>query len=503
MKTGEGWMSEEMVYRKKDGRRVYGLLSVSPVKDELGQVVESRSIIIDITERKLAEEALQKKNYELGERVKELNCLYGISSLVEKSGTFSQEIFQGVVNLIPQSWQDPDITCARIILEDKVYSSSKFNETQWRQTANIASNGEKVGSVEVFYLEAKPEEAEGPFLREERLLLNVIAELLGRTTGRKRAEEALRESENKHRVLFETMAQGAVYQDADGMIISANPAAESILGLTLDEMQGRTSLDPRWKTIHEDGSDFPGETHPSMVALGSGKAVFNVIMGVYHPRDEEWRWINVNAVPEYKPGAAEPFRVYTTFTDITEAKRAKEALQANEERFRKLSIEDPLTGIFNRRYFFEQGAKVVNRSVKDDGDVCLGMLDIDNFKKTNDEYGHQAGDYILREFAGIVSGCIRPDDILARYGGEEFVVVYHDCELREATRIMTRVKEIVERHIFKFNDIEIRTTVSGGIAYFGEVDSRGTILEDMVKLADKRMYMAKQHGRNRIVYQDL
>jgi PAS domain S-box-containing protein len=105
LKGGEAWVSEEMVYRKKDGRRVYGLLSVSPVKDELGQVVESRSIIIDITERKLAEEALQIKNYELGERVKELNCLYGISNLVEKSGTFSLEIFQGVVNLIPPSWQ--------------------------------------------------------------------------------------------------------------------------------------------------------------------------------------------------------------------------------------------------------------------------------------------------------------------------------------------------------------------------------------------------------------
>jgi PAS domain S-box-containing protein len=156
-------------------------------------------------------------------------------------------------------------------------------------------------------------------------------------TERRRAEEALQESEERHRQLFETMAQGVVYQAADGQITSANPTAEQILGLTLDQMQGRTSLDPRWKAIHEDGSDFPGEQHPSMVALKSGKKVHNVTMGVFNPLKDEYRWINVNAVPQFKPGESTPYQVYTTFEDITDRRRAEKALRENEERHRLIS----------------------------------------------------------------------------------------------------------------------------------------------------------------------
>ncbi|MCH7858482.1 MAG: PAS domain S-box protein [Candidatus Marinimicrobia bacterium] len=138
------------------------------------------------------------------------------------------------------------------------------------------------------------------------------------------AEEALRESEEKHRTLFETMVQGVVYQSADGQIISANHAAERILGLTLDQMQGRTSMDPSWRAIHEDGSDFTGETHPAMIALTSGEEVNDVVMGVLHSDHEQYYWININAVPQFRPGEDKPFQVYTTFEDITERKRAED-----------------------------------------------------------------------------------------------------------------------------------------------------------------------------------
>ena len=95
--------------------------------------------------------------------------------------------------------------------------------------------------------------------------------------------EILRESEEKYRTLFDTMAQGVVYQDKNGEIISANHSAEEILGLTIDQMAGKTSNDPNWKSIHEDGTEFKGETHPAMVALKTGKKVKNVIMGVFDP----------------------------------------------------------------------------------------------------------------------------------------------------------------------------------------------------------------------------
>ena len=119
-------------------------------------------------------------------------------------------------------------------------------------------------------------------------------------TERKRAEQALRASEQRYRTLFETMVQGVVYHDAEGLITSANPAAERILGLTLDQMQGRASVDPRWRAIHEDGSDFPGDNHAAMVALRTGKPVLGVVMGVCNATEQRHRWIIIDAVPEFQ-----------------------------------------------------------------------------------------------------------------------------------------------------------------------------------------------------------
>ena len=96
------------------------------------------------------------------------------------------------------------------------------------------------------------------------------------------------------------------------------PAAEKILGLTLDQMKGRTSIDPRWKALTEDGSPLPGEKHPAMVALRTGKPVFGFVMGVSNVRFDQTRWILVNATPEFLPESEKPHQVFTTFEDITD-----------------------------------------------------------------------------------------------------------------------------------------------------------------------------------------
>ena len=140
-------------------------------------------------------------------------------------------------------------------------------------------------------------------------------------TPQKRAEESLRKSEQKFRTLFETMSQGVLLQGADGKIILANPAAERILDLPLALMQERSLTDRHWRAIQEDGSDFPKENDPSIVALRTGKLVQNVVMGVFSVKAESYSWLTINAVPQFMPGEDRPYQVFITLEDITFSKR--------------------------------------------------------------------------------------------------------------------------------------------------------------------------------------
>jgi PAS domain S-box-containing protein len=140
---------------------------------------------------------------------------------------------------------------------------------------------------------------------------------IGIALARRRAAEALRDSEKRFRELFLTTPWGVVYQNADGFITQANQAAERMLGLSLSQMQGRTSTHPEWRAVKKDGSAFPGDEHPSMVALRTGKVQKDVVMGVYNPRRKAYNWININAVPQFRPGKDRPYEAYTTFEEIT------------------------------------------------------------------------------------------------------------------------------------------------------------------------------------------
>ena len=131
----------------------------------------------------------------LHERVKELSCLYGIAKLIEQSAHSIDRIFSGTAEIIPPSWQFPEITCARIRLDDRVYCSSGFCESPWVQTAPIKVFGESTGLVEVFYLEQMPESDEGPFLKEERALIDAIAERLGTACEHIRTLEQLKKEQ--------------------------------------------------------------------------------------------------------------------------------------------------------------------------------------------------------------------------------------------------------------------------------------------------------------------
>ncbi|NJK64896.1 MAG: GAF domain-containing protein, partial [Synechococcaceae cyanobacterium SM2_3_1] len=137
--------------------------------------------------------------------------------------------------------------------------------------------------------------------------------------------------ENDAHALLATLAEGVVLHQANGDIVFANDAATRILGLSRDELLGRSSLDPRWHTIHEDGSSFPGHQHPAMLTLHSEKSQRSVIMGVQLP-DERLVWISINTQPLYQPQDHQLIGVIASFFDITELKQAEQQLLAQLER---------------------------------------------------------------------------------------------------------------------------------------------------------------------------
>jgi len=151
--------------------------------------------ITDITERQETVETLSRLAQNLGERVKELDCLFGISDIVENSSGSLKQIVRETTNILPRSWSHPEIACARIVLTGLKSQTDNFRISPWRQSVDIFVHGKLAGSVEVCYLQQMPERDEGPFLAEERRLLHGVAQRLGRTAERIRAETLLREKE--------------------------------------------------------------------------------------------------------------------------------------------------------------------------------------------------------------------------------------------------------------------------------------------------------------------
>jgi PAS domain S-box-containing protein len=161
-----------------------------------------------------------------------------------------------------------------------------------------------------FYVKAYPTKSEGLWV-----FFSNINQL-------KETELKLRESEQNFESLFEKMTPGVVYQDAQRRIISANPAAERILGLTLDEMLGRVSADPRWKAMDGKGVELPGDKHPAVQALISRKPVIDFHMQLFNPKINQHRWLLVDSVPQFREGETEPFQVFSIFRDITDRQKA-------------------------------------------------------------------------------------------------------------------------------------------------------------------------------------
>lgn len=178
--------------------------------------------------------------------------------------------------------------------------------------------------------------------------------------------------------------------------------------------------------------------------------------------------------------------------------RAALRLKHLEDELRLRSVTDYLTGAYNRRYFYEAVDSNLGYAQRMHRNMCVATLDIDFFKKVNDQYGHEAGDVVLQHFTRTIKAHIRKYDILARFGGEEFVVQFFDCTPERCIEMLTRVQHALRDTPCVTAGHTIAYTFSAGLASLEE-SSGDNIIENMVELSDKRLYEAKGAGRNRII----
>jgi PAS domain S-box-containing protein len=306
----------------RDGKRIPLDDSGAPIVDASGNVLGAVLIFRDVSEKK-------RREADLVRRDRMLRFSFD-AILITDAQRRIQSWNRGACDLY--GWDEAEVrdkivcdflrTSPPIALVDAVL----LQQGQWRgELLHTCKDGRAVNV-----------ESRQVLLRDKEGGIDGVLEINRDITERKRTEEALRESEERHRVLADTMLQGVVHQDADGKIVAMNPAAERILGWTREEFLGSSSVRVERDTIREDGSPFPGLEHPAMIALRTGRPLQGVVMGMFNPREGAHRWISVAAVPLFRPAAASPSQVYTVFEDITERKRAEETLRQSEESYRTL-----------------------------------------------------------------------------------------------------------------------------------------------------------------------
>ncbi len=216
-------------------------------------------------------------------------------------------------------------------------------------------------------------------------------------------------------------------------------------------------------------------------------------------------WFSASKYPLFDERGA-IIGTWGTTRDITALKQAEIQLErVNEQlaeanaRLRELSIIDELSGLYNRRYFYDVLQKTVRtydrrQALGSQSSFCLVLLDIDNFKRVNDTYGHLIGDAVIRHIGKTLTGNIRTSDYTFRYGGDEYAVLLPDSTYAGGLELSERLRKIIQNTPYSGENIEIPLTASFGItAYTKDRD-----VKDLVRDADKRLYESKRDGKNRV-----
>lgn len=317
--------NKEMILQRFDSSPIIIEATTSVMKDEYEIISGAVLVFRDISVKKNADEALKQSEERYRAVVEQSTdgiILYEIDTLKVIKSNLAYQKMSGYS-------EDELLNLTAFDLMANTIGDS-FNKT-------VRSRNISIG-------ERKDRRKDGSFIDVEVTIsiinyLNreVLCVIVRDISEKKKIERIIRESEQTYRTLFESMTQGIIYQDKEGNIISANPAAFKILGLSIHGMIGQLSIDPKWRNIHKTDPEFKGEEHPSTTALRTGQKVTDVLIKIYNPKEKAHKWIILDAMPEFREGESKAYRTFTTFTDITDHKFILDELKKSREELQELN----------------------------------------------------------------------------------------------------------------------------------------------------------------------
>ncbi len=334
---GEPVLNQEIEIECFDKTRKIILNSAIPLKGDDSKIIGAIAINVDITDKKLYEKNLYKINHDMAERVKELRCLYKMSELSNDPEKTMDDILKESVEIIPASYQYPEIACVRITFDKHIYQSKNFKESIWKQETNITASAGNIGQVQVFYIEHRPEEHDGPFLKEERFLINSIADILSNFSERKKAEVALRDQAETFEAIIENTSDSVMLISPEFKLLRFNKNAEKRV---LQRKNERMFI----------GADFRKFLYPD--AEDIFYVMFNdSLNGKFCDREIQARdtkgnsfWLRAKTSPVYDRDN-KLLGVTLLSENIDSQKKAQMALVQSEEKFRSL-VEQSLVGVY-------------------------------------------------------------------------------------------------------------------------------------------------------------
>jgi len=306
-------------------------------------------------------------------------------------------------------------------------------------------------------------------------------------TDHKRAEDALRKSEERYRTILENIEDGCFEVDIAGNLTFFNDSVCRMNGYSRAEMMGMNNR----QYTDKENSQILYQAFNKVFRTGEPSTGIDYeIIG----KDGTKRYIE-SSISLIRNTSGQPIGFRGIMRNITERKRMEEALKNSERRYRELSVVDDLTQLYNSRYFYHQLKMEMDRVDRYKQPLTLLLLDLDDFKRFNDAYGHVEGDQVLLRLGQVVKRCLRRTDSAYRYGGEEFTIIMPITTSEAGAVTAERIRTEFRKEIFSpVPGQDVHVTVSIGLAQYKTQED----IKAFVHRVDQLMYQGKKNGKDKV-----